>query len=323
MLKAFYGFLTANALIPRHVAADGRWTRCGTETHPNKRNGSYMLAADGRFGLCQNWETMTECAVWRAGGESAREAQLADNSAAVERERLRRESEQRGTKIAKERYEAATPLLDAAHPYLAKKRIETMAGCRGLRVDETGGLLVPMYRWGKLTSCQRIAADGAKLFASGAPVKGAYFALIRPKSPVTLVCEGLATAITCFQAVQTASVVCCFSAANLISVAERLDWPGMVAVCADNDHETERRIGKNPGVEAATKAAGVIGCGVAFPESADGITDWNDFFVDRLERLEAKAEFGPKWEANPGKLRAAASAVVAAGIMRHVRKAEK
>ena len=67
-------------------------------------------------------------------------------------------------KMAQERFGSATPAT--GHPYLAKKGIQS----HGLRVDDEGNLLIPLYyhntKTGNITLCnlQSISADGKKLF---------------------------------------------------------------------------------------------------------------------------------------------------------------
>jgi putative DNA primase/helicase len=103
-----------------------------------------------------------------------------------------------------------------------------------------------------------------------------------------VLCEGVATGLTIFNALPQSRVVIGFSAANLIALAESLKWVGWAVVAGDNDHETARELGRNPGWDAATKAAQIIGCGVAVPEDIRG-TDWNDYFAESLDRREASA----------------------------------
>jgi putative DNA primase/helicase len=201
------------------------------------------------------------------------------------------------------------------HPYLQRKRL-SMLGCYGLRVSSDGDLIIPMYRSRStsIVSIQRISPEGVKLFQKGAPSKLGVFWIERPKATVTVLCEGFATGATCFEALPTAKVCVCFSASNMVAVAEHEDWHGLVVVAADNDHWTRENTGKNPGIEAAEKAAKAIGCGVAIPQ-CEG-TDWNDLFIERLVKLEEAEEFAPR-KTSPHKLRAAALAPIAATLMKH------
>lgn len=223
-------------------------------------------------------------------------------------------------------------MLVPNHPYLRKKRI-SMLGCDGLRIDADGNLLIPMYRDGKLVSIQRISETGEKKFAFGAPSRNAVFWITRPTACVTIICEGMATGVTLFESLNTAKVCVCFSAGNMVAVAEREEWSGLVAVAGDFDDTICQRHLKegehylsdpelprpewcrcNPGATAAMKAAKIIGCGYAIAPSSGG-SDWNDAFVKALEAAEEKQEFQPR-KISPHKLRASALAPISAALMR-------
>ena len=313
MVSSFQDFIRVLGIVPPQDIVPGQWHRCATLAHPRKKNGSIKLTADERAGFAIAFDGDGETHVWRPRDAAIAEQHAVDAAEITERLRLRRDSERAGTLAALAHYNAATPLLHAAHPYLQTKRIEVMHGCHGLRVDATGALLVPMLRNGSILSVQRIAIDGSKLFASGAPTKGAIWPLERPNAPVTVLCEGLATGVTIFAALASATVLVCFSSANLVAVASELNLSGLIAVAADNDTATAARIGKNPGREAGNKAAEIIGCGCAYPNCAG--SDWNDDFVERLERMELAAIGLPQFLRIPQRLRASALAPVAASIM--------
>ena len=64
----------------------------------------------------------------------------------------------------------------------------------------------------------------------------------------------------------------------------------MTAIASDNDHETEQRLGRNPGHDAAKKASLATGAGIALPKCTIG-TDWNDFYCERLAELREENLF--------------------------------
>ena len=206
------------------------------------------------------------------------------------------------------------------HPYAIQKRL-SMQGCNGLRVNDSGELLIPMFRGERLVSLQRILPDGTKKFATGCPAKLATFTIDRPKSVITILVEGFATGATVAEAVPSSKVVVCFSASNLAAVAEHGDWKGAVVIAGDNDATTKEIHGTNPGEEAAKKAALAIGCGYAIPTSNESM-DWNDLFVMRLEKLEADEAEKP-WPSAPHKLRALALAPIRAEILKNLRRTEE
>lgn len=263
---------------------------------------------------------MTEAAVWLVTGDNGKAERTAEQIAAsVERQRLRREMEIQGTMRARTAYVTAEPLRHANHAYLRKKRCD-MLGCAALKVDTEGNLIVPMEIKNRISSLQRISPDGDKRFAWGAPTKGATFRIWRPGAVAQVLCEGLATGLTIFSACPMAQVIVCFSAANLIAVAEREDFAGMVAIAADNDAGTEEDSGKNPGILAAQRAAEILGCGVAIPYCQG--TDFNDMFIERLERIEKEDE-AEIHRAHPAKLRERALVPIRTAIMGALKKVAK
>lgn len=277
----FIQFAKAHGLIIDRVV-EGRWMRTRTEDKPRHRNGSYKFMGDVAF--VQNHATMQEVAVWRAEGATVDRAKMQADLAAVRR----REALRQAAAIARMRTHWSTlPPLVGKHPYLVRKQL-SMLGCGGLRVD--GDLLtIPVYRNGQLVSLQTISPEGEKKYRYGCPIKGGSHVLRRPRSVVTCLAEGFATGLAIYQALPQASVIVCFDAGNMVTVAQSLQLTGMCVVCADNDWQTAGKIGSNPGIERGKAAADALGCGLAYPEGIFG-SDWAD----------ALAEWK---EAGPGRLR--------------------
>lgn len=277
-MSTFQQFVEANGIIVPDTFTPGRWIRCRTTNHPRKKNGSIKLADDGQVGWCQDYAVHTEPLMWRAGDDAVAAAPI--SRAEIERRQAeRRAALLQATHEARAYYATCTPLLDG-HPYLTHKLLG-MEGCLGLRVDAAGWLVIPMLYNGKILSLQRISPEGEKKFHAGATTKYAYYAIERPRAAITVLVEGFATGLTLFQAIPNSRVIVAFNAGNLSLVAERMDRTGMGVVCADNDHETEKRIGRNPGLDAARAAADLLGVGVAFPV-CEG-TDWNDYATEQME----------------------------------------
>lgn len=273
--------LAIAGLMPRDVIADGKWRRCPTLDKPRKRNGAYKLTADG-VGLYRNWAVDDEVQVWRDESD-ARPIDEARIRAQREKERQARIVAMRG---AREFWNGCASML-ALHPYLARKRLSAL-GCAGLRVNRDL-LVVPVWHGQWVVSVQTITADGQKRFWPGAPVKAGAFVLDRPRYAVTAVCEGLATGLAIYQSVRQARVVVAFDAGNLAPVVDRIKPTGSVVICADNDHETQARIGTNPGIEKARNAAELAGCGVAYPDGIAG-TDWADALLEYGEMPQRRVE---------------------------------
>lgn len=278
-------FLRSLGLVPRAVVPDGKWRRCPTDSHPKKWNGAYKLAPDSRVGWAQDWATMTEPVTWRAERENVLPR---PNPEALRRAwaDAQRKAEA-ASRAAAAFYEACAPLR-GGHPYLEAHGLG-MDGCSGLKVDRQGWLVIPAQRADTVRSVQRIAPDGDKRFWPGAPIAGTSYCITHPnrRGTVTVLCEGLATGLACYAAAMTVQrVIVAWNAGNLARTPEHPG--GLVVIAADNDHETEKRTGKNPGLEAARQAAETIGCGVAYPTGITG-TDWADYRSERLEACRATA----------------------------------
>lgn len=299
-MKDFPAFLRDLGLQPGAIVPDGKVRRCRTDDKPRHRNGAYWLAPEGNFGWAQNWAIHQEPVLWRAGDDVVVPA--FDPVAHRLRNQEARRARAKAIQGAREFYASCTPLL-GGHEYLRAKNLD-MTGCRGLRVDSGGWLVVPMYRRGEIQSVQRIAPDGSKRFWFGAPTSGASYPIERQRATITVLCEGLATGLAIFAAVPIARVVVAFNAGNLPRVASELPRRGLVCVAADNDHRTvcprhkDEGLAKpyepwddrpdwcmcNPGRIYGVEAAEILGCGLAMPEKIDG-TDFDDL---RAERIAAR-----------------------------------
>lgn len=310
-MRSFEHFLLSLGLRPREIVP-GRWVRCPTETHPRSRNGSYKLADDGQIGWAMDFAVHSEPVTWRPEQQS-RPVQI-DRRELARRRAAERRARQQAAQEARDYYAACEPLR-GAHPYLEAKGL-SMEGCRGLKRDPHSGVLViPMFRNGGLASVQTIADDGSKRFWAGASTKGASYQINRPGAALSILCEGLATGLSLFAAVPHARVVVAFNAGNMATVAPEIGL-GMCVVAADNDHRTAERLGRNPGVQAATEAAEILGCGVAIPECAGA--DWNDYYSERLAELLA-AEATSRRPRSEAQLAREIHAEIRAAVMRQAR----
>lgn len=271
-----------SGLMPRAIIPDGKWKRCPTEDHPKKRNGAYVLHPDGR-GYWRNWALDDGVNAWHDDTQ-AKPIDMGRIRAQRERERAYRIQ---AVKSARQFWNQSKP-LSLPHPYVAKKGLSPL-GCSGVRTND-GLLVIPVMLDNSLISVQTITVDGEKRFWPGAPVKAGCFVITRPRAAITILCEGFATGLAVFQAVQSATVIVAFDAGNLIRVAERIRPHGSVIVVADNDHKTMVKRGFNPGIDAARNVESLIGCGVYYPEgiegsdAADALKEWGDGALKKLER---------------------------------------
>lgn len=284
--------LQASGLLPRAIVADGKWRRCPTMDKPKKRNGAYVLHADGR-GYWRNWATDSDINSW--SDKSVTHSSPVDLAAIERRRQQERAQRLRAIEGARAHWARCAP-AHGLHPYLERKGLSAV-GTQALRIWGDA-LVVPVLWKGRIISLQSITPDGQKRFWPGAPVKSGALVLDRPRAALTAVCEGLATGLAIFQSVRNARVIVAFDAGNLSPVVDTMRPTGSVVICADDDHGTEARRGFNPGREKATNAAELIGAGVAWPEGIEG-TDWADAIAEwgvsahrRIERqIQAKARY--------------------------------
>lgn len=226
----FIQHASAHGLMIRDVIADGRWHRVPTIDHPRKKNGAYVF--DGNTGACQNWATMQDVAVYRPNGVEKVSRQeyrlLAKKSAQIDKERQQRA-----------RQEAASIIQGCKrdlHPYLVAKGFPSAQGL----IAENGDLIIPMrdfQNYSTVNGLQRIFADGTKLFLPGTKAKGSVFIFGKTGLHERWLVEGYATALSVRAALielrRQAEIIVCFSAGNLIHVAEMVKRPAFVM--ADND----------------------------------------------------------------------------------------
>ena len=283
MSLTFEQAMRLSGLLPRAIVPDGKWRRCPTEDHPRKRNGAYILHADGR-GYWRNWALDDGVNSW--ADDNATQAKPMD----MERIKAQREKERayrvQSVRSARKFWNESRP-LSLPHAYIAKKGLLPL-GCAGLRIND-GLLVIPVMLGDSLISVQTIDAEGSKKFWPGAPVKSGCFILHRDRFAITIFCEGLATGLALFQSVKNARVIVCFNAGNLLDVTAYLKPTGSVVFAADNDHRTKVLRGFNPGIEKATNAAELIGAGVAYPEGIEG-SDWDDWLREIGEGAARKLE---------------------------------
>ena len=191
-------------------------------------------------------------------------------------ETKRKEAATQAADRASQAWESANQ--DGSTEYLTRKQIQ-LHGCR-IAGDQ---LLVPMRRDGELVSMQYIHADGRKLFEKGGDQAGAYFSIAKNGDDLSTmaIVEGFSTGASIREATGW-PVVVAFNAGGLkacaLSISHRHP-DARIVICGDNDHATTNAKGEpwNVGLEKAQQAAVAIGgAQVVVPETADGVTDWND-----------------------------------------------
>lgn len=191
-----------------------------------------------------------------------------------------------------------------ASPYLERKKVAIDGGW----VRYLGDLVVvPMVRHDlpegeRLKGVQIIRPNGDKRFTAGMEKPGcaAVLGMHLEGAPI-LLCEGLATAASCWLALDRHyRVVVAFDAGNLLPVAQimRARHPrSPMLICADDDFLTDG----NPGRTKACQAARAVdNCGVTFPafthRGERKLTDFNDLQLDSgLPTVAAQIHLAMKW----------------------------
>lgn len=286
---AFRDFCRSVHLDPGHLptATNGRVRRFDVIDQDGKRKknrGWYVFYADSRPAgvVCDHATGIKH--KWLYQGETIK---FSPDDWKAERKRMRAENKRRHEEqlsayaLASGKARAKLSLCDPAkpdHAYLVKKGIGPH---NALKLGKT--LLIPIYGPdGEIMSLQEISDTGAKKMFPGAPSKMGYSPLGKEPhaASIVIVCEGWATGATISECVPESSVLVSFSAGNLPLIAEfaaKTYRHARLIIAADDDAETERRTGNNPGKKAGLQAARATGADFAVPvfTDQDG-TDFND-----------------------------------------------
>jgi hypothetical protein len=167
-----------------------------------------------------------------------------------------------------------------SHIYLDRKKILP----HGIKLDDRGDLVVPIYIRDRISSVQKIlkkkTKEGNDKFIFG-PKQSGYFPFGSFDNPTKIyIAEGFATAATIFECTGTPTI-CAFDAGNLLAVGEviREKYPqAQIVFCADNDSIKGHRVGE----VRAKQAAFAIKASVCLPTFKDTTTkpsDFNDLFI--------------------------------------------
>jgi putative DNA primase/helicase len=225
----FIQFARSHGIIIDDLPPVGMWKRYPTEDHPRKRNGSVKFM--GTHGFVQNHATNTVVSLWKP--ESNERMNLDMRAIIVDQAKAERER----AKLASAAVGKAVGMLNASgnrtHPYLESKGFPDEQGIV-LDIENKPVLLIPMRAGKSLVGLQQIWPDGTKRFLYGQRTAGATFTF--DNKGINIVCEGYATGLSVRAAMrqmkQRYTLHICFSAGNMMRVAESLPQ-GLVIV--DND----------------------------------------------------------------------------------------
>lgn len=181
------------------------------------------------------------------------------------------------------------------HGYLIRKQSEI----HSVKVVDDGpyktALIVPVVGTqepflGVMQSAQFIFPDGRKQFYPAGKVANGYWEIQWIEKALIVIAEGFATGATLAKHyTPDCSVLIAFNANNLLSVARAFREANpdeQIIIAGDNDWQTMRKTGFNPGKEKAIQAAQAVNGSVSIPEFAEGETgsDWNDRYLLDLKR---------------------------------------
>lgn len=189
-------------------------------------------------------------------------------------------------------------------PYLEKKGLKKLYGCRVEPFEKGARLIIPARdAGGKLWGYQRIYSgvlrelDTDRLFRSGARKEGCFHLLgtLEGASKIFL-CEGISTAASVYEAFdRKLPVLSCFDAGNLVHCAKALRGAGVTAhfvFAADNDCWPSKD-GKahHAGVTYARAAAQAVGnATVVWPVFPEGLSEKRPTDYCDVRRLLSLAE---------------------------------
>lgn len=264
----YSGDLVADGNLHRFAADDDKQSKkdCWYVFH----DAGLVAGAFGcwKRGVSETWSAKPESKYTLEEREQFRQRVAAMKAQREQEELVRRTQAKNRAAVMWE--SARKPETCMAHFYTKEKQVNPV-GVRVLR----DMLLVPVFTPAcELVGLQTIAkdmyGDTVKRFLTGTPVAGNYCPIGRADNAMhaIVIGEGWATMASVHAAMGWPCVVA-FSANNLepVALAMRSKFPSVkIVICADDDAETEKKTGVNPGLEAAKKAALAVGGFVAIPQ---------------------------------------------------------
>jgi putative DNA primase/helicase len=259
--------IAAAGMTPPTKIVPGRWLRFpGVGKGRSNRSGWCRVIAP-TLAIFGDWSSGMETQVWRDDSHVDDERTRRVLLEAQRRERqFVAEERARQNRVAQEATVLVSNAKPSTHPYLARKGFPALTGL----VSE-GKLVVPMMdfeNYPRIISAQLIDADGGKKFLPGGRAKRAVYRLGAPqvKARRVVLCEGYATGLSLDAALRKLtgphSVLVCFSAGNLETVAAMIPKSCDALVAADHD-------ASKTGEQAARRT------GLRWVMPAE-LGDWND-----------------------------------------------
>lgn len=235
-MSDFISFARAHGveIDPGKLYASDKIKRCGTVEKPRSGNGAYFW--DGQRGWVMDWSGEARV-VWFSDPHAKPWTDEEKRAWAAKRASAASDQERRYEQAALQAEITLRSAKSEPHPYLEIKGFKDE---KGLVLD--GKLLIPMrnVRTNKLQGYQSIRwvpedLKYEKKMMTGMRAKNAVFKM--GQADETWLVEGYATGLSVRNALRSCGipgcVVVCFSASNLVQVADQI--PGRKFVFADHD----------------------------------------------------------------------------------------
>ena len=310
--EQFLAFMREKNVYPAnqrdtYLILDDRIHRYQIEGHKNgSTNGAYCIHTDGLpAGFLQDWSNPDAKYKWSMKGFKRSELPDFDinkwKEEQAKKEAKLKEQEAEATDRAYEYYEQISNKV-TWHEYLRKKEVNAY----NIKIDESMNQLVIPLRdiMGRFKAVQTINNDGVKRFSSGTSIKGAFFSIgvlnmkfdSNDNTPI-LAAEGYATTAKIFQltGLPCVAAICCNNLEPVIkSLREKLPSHPVV-IMADNDIDTFKKRGFNPGINEAEKLV-KNGLAVGYiappfnPDNPEG-SDWDDYAIKFGDKAAYEAIF--------------------------------
>lgn len=237
-MNSFIDFARAYGveIDPARLYSSERIQRCGTVDKPNSKNGAYWW--DGRRGWVQDWSGDART-VWYQDPNARPWTDQEKREWMLKRQTANAQKDNSYELAAKRAENVLRSAKMDTHAYLTIKGFPEL---QGLVLDDK--LLIPMRNvvTNKLQGYQQIFWDGPnmryeKKMLTGMRAKNAVLFMGERSAPEAWLVEGYATGLSLHAALRSvglkASVVVCFSASNMIAVADQIQ--GRRFIYADND----------------------------------------------------------------------------------------
>jgi putative DNA primase/helicase len=252
-------------IIPPKSYRQGRWTKCDTLDGKSGK-GDGRISVDDLKVTAYNWQIGQSATIWLKDKNSLSEVEK--SQFAQQKAKDKAETEERAREAARKAQTIINRAEPSQHPYLAAKGFPheraLVAGADDIRriggaylIPENGGakaIVIPARIGTNVSSLQLIWENGEKKFLAGGVIEGSLHR-ISTGSELWL-CEGFATGLALRKALKglgrSPTILCCFSAYNVLTVARKTR--GKCYIATDNDKPMEQFGGLGTGEYYARQA---------------------------------------------------------------------